>query len=93
MKVPVALKLEVSYFSFLLLGFDGDRTGTGNAFWFGASGEDWYNILSHCMFCFVLSQFTGIIECCVWEGDGFLFGGGFLTSLICIVSTSSWICG
>lgn len=77
MKVPAALKLEVSNFSFHLLGFDGDGSGPGNSFWFGASGEDGYNIFSHCMFCFLLGQITGIIECCIWEGDGVLFGGVF----------------
>lgn len=37
MKVPSALKLEISNFSLHPLGFDGDRSGLGYAFWLGGS--------------------------------------------------------
>lgn len=57
------------------------------------SGEYLCNILIHWMFGFLLGQVTGIIECCVWEEDGPLFGGVFLISPSCIVPTSSGICG
>lgn len=95
MKMPSALKLEISNFSLHPLGFDGDRSGSGHAFWLGGSLVEIGMIFSAIVcFPFFMVRSQVILNAVFGrEEGGILFGRVFLISPSCIVSTSSWVAG
>lgn len=95
--MSAALKLEVSNFSLHLLGFDADRSGPGNAFWFGVSLVKTGTIFT-AIVCFFLVRSQVLLNAVFGREMGFClvgFGFGFLFLILssCIVSTSSCVRG